>query len=425
VNTTQRTSYRKSSAVRAAKGDKVDMITTAKIEDGLASLAHALKVLVYNECPRYFELLDINNDGIFLEPLLFAWFNNPNAPGRPPLEQLLFGYIDPAARPLQVPVLPDGNNTIFIPRIGHLKLSGENRDRQLTLEPSGNDLHILDDDGSVIPHRYFPVIDVEGFEVIDHASPLLLPYFAQAYPDSANGFYNIDFTHIAHRHLETLKRALQIIKKYSPVYYKQTRLTTRRMMLYEYFPVNSFATKTFHGCIFMCTRPDSSIAFFLDDLVHQCSHNLLNTFITDTSVYFKIDPELDMLGAYIKNEKELRTVYSAFHGLFTVAQRAIFFGKIYEAPGLFSEPERHELLARYCDQFRRFKSGLERADPGLLYTRKGKLLYDQVERCAHEALSKISSIIRDSDFSNQVSRFDYQKFCVLNPIQKFRDLHYL
>jgi hypothetical protein len=268
-------------------------------------------------------------------------------------------------------------------------------------------------------------VQVEGYEIIDHATPLLFPYFAQAYPAAAKEFYAVDFTGIAQTHLATLQRALHIIKKHSPAYYKQIRLTNRRMMMYDYFPVNSFATKTFHGCIFMCTRTDSSIAFFLDDLIHQFSHNVLNSFIVDTAEYFKIDPESELLGAYIKNESESRTVYSAFHGLFTVAQRAIFFGKIYNIPGLFSDVEKHELLARYCDQFRRYKSGLEKADPDVIYTPKGKMLYEQIDSCAHAALEKIRPIIDASDFSNQVSRFDYQKFCVLNPLQKFREMNYL
>jgi HEXXH motif-containing protein len=425
VNTILNSSYRKEATGRHSR-DRAGMITNARLEDGLYELANAIKILVYEECPHYFELLDINDDSIFLDPLLFAYFNHPDIAHRPPLEQLLAGYIPGEKRPLQVPIRADGNNLALLPNIGYFRL----------MEPPGNDgnglfLHrsgpgyIIKQGERVIPHEFHPLTFVEGLEVSTYASPFVLPYFALAWPQAEKEFYSIDFTDIARTHLHHIERGLKLIQRYHAAYYRQLKMTNRRIMLYDYFPVNSFATKTFHGCIFMCARPASSIAFFLDDLVHQCSHNLLNSFITDTSVYFKVDPEQRLLKEFIPNEQEERTVYSAFHGLFTVSQRAIFFSKIYDIPDLFTDSERHELLARYCDQFRRYKSGLEKADPDVLYTAKGKKLYDQIDQCCAEALGKISRMIAAADFSNQVSRFDYNKFCELNPIQQFREMHFM
>lgn len=405
---------------------KVDMLTTHKIAAGLSELAYAIKVLVYVESPVYFGQLDINDDNIFLDPFLFAYFNNPNLAERPFLEQLLFGYIPAGSRPAEVNIRLDGNGVGYLPRIGYYQLEKEHwglQEATLKIEPGGN--YALYNGNSRLPYHFYAIKTIQGFEVSVFGSPMLYPYFTSACPAAAAHFNEIDFSVISRKHYDSLDRALTIIRRSRPDYYRQLKLTNRRIVLYDYFPVNSFATKTIHGCVFLCSSSDSSIAFFLDDLVHQMSHNLLNSFITKITDYFCIDAEVRLLNEFITSEREKRTVYSAFHGLFTVAQRAICFEKMYRNKEWFTDRELHELIARYCDQNRRYRTGLEKVDLSAVYTEKGRKLYSQVNKCADEALSVISHIIVATDFSNQVSRFNYQKFCEANPIGKCKELGFL
>lgn len=405
---------------------KVAMLTTGKISAGLSELAYAIKVLVYTESPVYFGLLDINDDNIFLDPFLFAYFNNPNTAGRPLLEQLLFGYIAAGSRPAEVNIRLDGNGVAYLPRIGYFQLEKERwglQEATLKIEPDGS--YAPYNGNSRLPHHFSAIKTIQGFEVSVFGSPMLYPYFTSACPAAAAHFNEIDFSVISRKHYDNLDRALTIISQSCPDYFRQLRLTNRRIVLYDYFQVNSFATKTIHGCVFLCSSSDSGIAFFLDDLVHQMSHNLLNSFITEITDYFCIDAEVRLLNEFIPAEREKRSVYSAFHGLFTVAQRAMCFDKMYRRKEWFTDTELHELIARYCDQHRRYRTGLEKVDLSVVYTEKGRKLYSQINKCADDALSAISHIIAATDFSNQVSRFNYQKFCEANPMGKCKELGFL
>ena len=57
------------------------------------SISETTKILVYKENPKLFQKLDFENENIFLEPLLFTYFN-PNSDHSFSLEQILFGYIE-------------------------------------------------------------------------------------------------------------------------------------------------------------------------------------------------------------------------------------------------------------------------------------------------------------------------------------------
>ena len=55
------------------------------------------KILIYKENPLLFEKLDFNNNDVFLEPLLFAYFNSKsyNLLPKEALEEILQGYFKP------------------------------------------------------------------------------------------------------------------------------------------------------------------------------------------------------------------------------------------------------------------------------------------------------------------------------------------
>jgi hypothetical protein len=95
-------------------------LVAEKMEGGQGILADAIKTLIFQRNPDFFERLDFNNDFIFLEPLLFAWFNDP-APVHVSLEQLLIGYIADEKKPNELQVHSDENGIIYLPNMGYLK----------------------------------------------------------------------------------------------------------------------------------------------------------------------------------------------------------------------------------------------------------------------------------------------------------------
>ena len=63
-----------------------------EIIENKAKLADNMKVLLYEEDNLLFNKLDFDNDDIFLEPLLFNYFNTNPKDRKYSLEQILLGY---------------------------------------------------------------------------------------------------------------------------------------------------------------------------------------------------------------------------------------------------------------------------------------------------------------------------------------------
>ncbi len=103
--------------------------TNREILNGLAHLADRMKIHVHNENNSLFELLEFQDDTVFLEPLLFAHFFSKtfNKPINSSLDEILVGYIKPAFlknRTFRCFVNEEG--VLYIPNYGHLLIPIKN-----------------------------------------------------------------------------------------------------------------------------------------------------------------------------------------------------------------------------------------------------------------------------------------------------------
>ena len=96
-----------------------------------AKLAENMKVLLHEENNEIFDRLDFNNDNIFLEPLLFNYFNTGIDERKYKLDQILFSYL---LEEKEVLIYFDSMGNSYIPNLGYVKSNKKNGHFRVSIE---------------------------------------------------------------------------------------------------------------------------------------------------------------------------------------------------------------------------------------------------------------------------------------------------
>ncbi len=389
-----------------------------EISNGRGAIADTMKSLLYNQAPELFEGLDFERDEIFLEPLLLAYFNHEHRNQCATLPQLLFGYFDKAARPERIPVVSAGNGVVHLPQIGYFKTGVKHA--QLDLVCQNGTFH-LEQNGVHVAHTFEDRLMVADgkLEVYRYNHPLFNPYYVPYDPWIKDlPPVEVEVEDTVKHHLPELEKAFAILKQYCPQFYDEILSTNRSITLFHNRAVYCFVTLCIHGSIFLTTLHENDAVFFLEELMHQCSHNTFNTMLFNKEDYFEIDVEQAMLGEHINKQNESRTIYSALHGLYTVVKRYEGFNVLYHQD-IFSGRQKHEFLGRIGDIKKRLNTGLDGLDFDKVYTPKGREIYQLIKQTGDGLAERLHAIDGVFDFSNQPSEFSYAKFSEANPLDQF------
>ena len=388
------------------------------IVNSQALIADAMKLLLYNQAPELFESLDFEQDDVFLEPLLFAYFNHGHRDPCVTLQQLLFGYHDWDTRPSRIPVMSDRNGIVYLPQIGYFKTGVKKA--QLDLVCQNGAFH-LRQSGQNLPYTFEDrLLVADGkLEVYRYNHPLFRPYYRPYDPwDKQLPPVEVDVEDAVKRHLPALIKAFDILKQYCPLFYDEILTTNRSITLFHNPAVYCFVTMCIHGAVFLTTLLENDEVFFLEELMHQCSHNTFNTMLFPKTDYFNIDVEREMLGEHLNVLNETRTIYSALHGLYTVVKRYEGLDVLYHED-FFRAQQKHELLGRIGDIKKRLNTGLDGLDFDKVYTPKGREMYELLKQIGDDMAGRLHAIDGVFDFSNQPGEFSYAKFSERNPLAQF------
>ncbi len=371
------------------------------------AISDYIKAALYRTNETIFERLDFENDSAFLEPLLIAYLSS-GGPSYTTLEQILCAYFTEKQGCFEV--ISDADGTVYVPQVGYFYTEYSNQ--KLLLECDGETYQLKN-----ISYGFLPCLTVlDGkIEIYRHKNPLLNSFY------QANGnrqILDIEVTQTTHRHIQSVDRALEILKIHLPNLCKEITSTNRTLSVFFNPQVNCFANIGATGCAFLSTIPTNGTIFFLEELIHQCSHNTFNIMLFNRSNYFKIDVEQTQLGNVIGLQSEERSIFSAFHGLYTVAKRYEAFFELYKAD-IFLGIQKHEFLGRFTDLKKRFRTGLELLYLDDVYTNRGKEIYQLLDTLCADYIKKIEHLEGVFDLSNQPSEFSYFHFSQINPFEKF------
>ncbi|MBB3123374.1 hypothetical protein FHS04_000871 [Mesoflavibacter sabulilitoris] len=353
------------------------------------SIINTIKLLIYEHNPTILEKIDFNNDEIFLEPILFSFFNNTKI-NKESIFEILQGYIIKKQN-LLIENFFNKNQIAYIPKIGYFKKG--------------------------IEEIYESILKKGDFEIVKEIHSTQEKYFVEFYKGHILN-QNPDHNSVWEEHYEDLFKAIDIIEKHLPKFYKQLTFANKKIYLHDNPKILNFTTIETLGMLYFYVIGNNNLIYFIEELLHQGSHNYLYYIIHNRKDYFKVDVDNLVMRDFTKQQWDYRTIYGAFHGLFTVTQRVEFFDKLL-VQNVFSGREKHELLGRLTDQFSRFRTGLELLDFDQVYTKKGIEFYNELDTKCEFILQKYRKLKDEFDLSNRDLDFRYEDFCKLNPFEEF------
>lgn len=375
--------------------------------NGQRILAHNIKTLVYKKAPHWFDRLDYEDDLTFLEPALFAWFTDPSP--CTPLSQQLIGLV--ASGPsttLTAEVRSDAEGAIYVPRIGVLRAKEANTAGTLIAE---GDKWLWQPDGknndACYSLQHEALYSITPDITVGHGNP----------PSVTKRFFNARTNAVAGTPFKAsiqnqyLQSALRIISQQDTTLYHWICFCTRYIHLYHADLPNSFGSLSVHGAAFLNVPEDACVIFYLDDLVHQCGHVIFNAATLQKGAFLVCSPDTP-IKSLATDLNDPRSVYSAFHGLFTYSLILRCLSRC--LPYMSSTNDRVHELARIAFYLRKFQQDLKTLHIDGIYAPLGKKLY--------EIFSAYYELYRDEfedqtityDLSNQPYVFSWQRFAAAN-----------
>ncbi|MCB2378637.1 hypothetical protein LGH70_13635 [Hymenobacter sp. BT635] len=395
---------------------------TALIEAGLGLTADRIKLYVYKQDPGLFDLLDFDDDAIFLEPLVAAhrratygkYAHHAPVDSLPlSLRQALYGYIKPEQRPTTLSVVSDNQGWVYIPRLGYFITPCTNAALQLTYLHATDTFFIMQD-GELITADFKPCqfIATPDIHLYQSNPALLNTLFNKLEADTVTqadpSLPEANIVAAIPARLPELGKAFAIIRHYLPDYYHQICLVAKGLMVFENPYVRPFATPFAPGISFISVAPTDSVIYFIVELIHQFGHNMLYAIMDNRKSYFQIDP-MAPLSVFNHNPKERRSLFSAFHGLFTTTKIAECLEVLYYS-NVFQGDEQQEIVARLADNKRRFRTGIERIEHDRILTPQGVALYEHLDTSCAAVYRRLDAVVREYNVSNQPFMFTYSLF---------------
>jgi hypothetical protein len=388
--------------------DRFDTWRRGGIIRGQHQLADNIRLLIYKADADLFERMDFDDDHQFLEPLLFAYFTNPEP--SLPLAHLLFGLIAQQRRPTRINLSTDADGRVHIPGMGELETPVPGQFVEFRHDPGADDYRCWSD-GQPLPTRWRKQLRIPGttIEVLRSRNPLFDPFFG----DNNGGFLDLGIAQSTDKHYNNLVRAFSLLRENCSDLYDEIMSVTRTVVLYKSNLPNSFATLSGHGAVFFNTTEAIDEIFFIDDIAHQCGHVLFNAFTLNKEKFLEVDPmtPLAILGS---GPQDPRTLYSAFHGLFTYTTisevLSTFWGR-----QVFVGRQAHEVIGRLGFILNKFRVDLDILRKQELFTKSGWRCYSYFSAFYCELLVQYGDLLALLDYSNQPYVFSYPLFAERNP----------
>ncbi|MFT6947465.1 MAG: hypothetical protein ACJARP_001890 [Vicingaceae bacterium] len=393
------------------------------IQEGQLALIENIKLLLYKNNPNIFDVIDFNNDVIYQEPLLFAYFNQEINDALL-LDSILFGYIDFEKRPNQIQAKSDQYGRIYLPKIGWFSTSVENQIIDLVSDKNGH--YSLKKNNKRVNFKFEPIkyIANSSIELAIYPIQILDKY----YYNSNRELIKVDIESITKIQRENLEAALLTIRNTAPHYYSILNNIIKKIVIFKVDATlrNSFAHIGAHGTgFFNAFQDEYNEVFFIDDIAHQCGHVIFNTLIFEPNRLLKVSSETIVKTIQLENnEVENTNIFVLFHALFTYYVTFICLDSYLSIDSINSE-KRHEALGRlkfyvgkcYQDLILIDESIESSTNAKKMFNDKGLLIFNEIKKTWKLIVNKWQPEIKDFDMSNQPYNFSFLNLLEKNPLK--------
>ncbi len=361
---------------------------------------NTIKLLLYKENPSLLEKVDFEDDNVFLDPLLFAYFNSKkeNMFSKDMLTEIMQGYFI-EKEPLLLKESFNNKGIAYVPNLGYFDKQGNKVD----------DVYIINN---------------TSIELLIHPVTHLKHIFKDFNEN------NIDESKIEISKAQSLKyenaltQALQYIKTSNKVHYDLIEQCCKKIVLFETDPknTNSFATINAHGIAFFNVYQEVyDEVFFVDDIAHQTGHIIMTAILFERKKYFLFD-ENQNIGTFTKNKLEYRSFYILFHALYTYYTTFLCLDACLEN-NCFDKRQIHEAKGRIGFYLLKCKTDLINFEEIINYHNgfnnvlsfEGIEIFQNIENKYFEVLKKHEEVTFFK-YKNQPYNFTYSEFIKLNPL---------
>jgi hypothetical protein len=373
------------------------------IESNQTEIINTIKLLIYKENPSLLEKIDFDDDDIFLEPLLFFYFNYKIENSLPTelLAEFMQGFFISKEK-LKINYSFFENEIAYLPKLGYFKKN----------------------DPSFFEPTY--IVDNTNIEVLKYSGNLLRSIFKNSSDNVISGSDIIFDNSLFEKNISYLTNAFLFIKEDSNDHFKLIEKCCKKILLFKTDPsnTNSFATIQAHGIAFLNVYQDKyDEVFFIDDIAHQTGHIILTTLFHNRKAIFKIDEEQNVED--LLKLKDHRTVYILFHALYTYYTTLLCLDNSL-TNCKFNKLQEKEAIGRIgfylnkcgfdLNRFEKiniFYNGIEN-----VLTEDGKDIYNLIIEQYLQISKKWQSIIKEFDYSNQTYNFTFKNFEKLNSLKR-------
>ena len=366
------------------------------MEINRVKIIEILQILLYKENPSLLEKINFEDDNIFLEPLLFAYFNSKkdNLFSEIMLTEITQGYfVEKESLLLKESFNNEG--IAYVPNLGYFDKEGKKVDDIFIIQNSSIELLI-----HPIVHLKSIFRDFNEKNKIEISKAQSLKYE------------------------NALTQALQYIKTSNKVHYDLIEQCCKKIVLFETDPknTNSFSTINAHGIAFLNVyQEDYDEVFFVDDIAHQTGHIIMTTILFERKKYFLID-ENQNIRTFTKNKSEYRSFYILFHALYTYYTTFLCLDACLEN-NCFNKRQTHEAKGRIGFYLQKCKSDLLNFEKVINYynglesvlSSQGIEIFKNIANKYFEVLKKHEEVTLFK-YKNQPYNFTYSEFVKLNPL---------
>lgn len=377
-------------------------------------LINSVKILLFKENQSIFELLDFNDETIYLDPFIFMYVKNR----KQTLDSVIIGY---TKNDIDIEITTDEFGRIYIPNIGWLHTSY--KETCLRLRPKKLK---LSKNGRPINFKHEPIYYIKNtkIELLKYSLPSLKPFYC----DSEGVLFDVEIQQISNHQIPNITKAYNLIKTNVPTQFELIEEYAPKCVIFniDSYKRNSFATFAANGiCFFNAYQDDYNEVFFIDDIAHQSGHVIFNTVTYDITKFLKISSTtiLETINLPSGIPVEKRSVHIVFHALYTYYTTFICLDACI-SNNAFEKKQQHEAIGRIAFYLNKCYNDLLLIDnpisseikSNLIFTKIGLKIYKEIKNKWSEIFYKWHSKIVTFDMTNQPYNFTYSKFLELNPL---------
>lgn len=381
-----------------------------EINSGKKILIKIIREEIEKESPPSFSSAHIELSS-FLDPIFFCFASTIDK-REINLHQLVYGYIEQRFRPKKITVYSDQNGIVELTNIGYFKTAFPYTVFSFYIK---NKKNILTRGNKKVRFRFIPKYLLKGthIELRNQYHPYFSTFFKRISRPKKRDKKIVLLKNITKNRI-IIEKALTKIKQTSAKQFLEIEKTTRMIVLLEGSKSEfAFTTLEMQGAIFIRPSVGSGVHFFIEHIIHESSHILMNFILIQIREYFRIHPFEERFSSPLKKKK--RGIYHVIHANFVLAKIALFYSSMY-AQKNYNKSDKYEVIGRLLLSFRRLEEGVSYIDDKKLFTKKGMTLIDYLIQTKITIQKKHDLLLKKYSVQKQKEEFDVNTFLRENKI---------